>query len=202
MLNKEDKMIRKLSLLTITTGLIACLGNDCIADGGKISTSQWDNPTIDQLMDFLDLDGGNITFNFASPVYLNIYTVTKNGEGHSEESGFDYWTDKPSTNYQLCVMVEDVEGGVKRIKINYKRAEINNPKFGVYTSSTSGGYGLNFILSNAATWRAGGAWRNRDMDVSLDEPIILYELTDDDAPSDNYNKLIVRFSESRPPKDE
>jgi len=201
--NEEKKMMRKLPLLAITIGLFACLGNISIADDKEVATGQWADPTLQQLMNFLGLDGGNITINFASPVHLNLRVVTKKGKGQPEVSEIDYWTDKPSMNYQLYAMVEDVKNDVvsKRISFGYKRAEIKRPgKTGVRTAYTSGGYEVNWILLKAKQWRVGGAWRNREMEVSIDEPVVLYELTDFDAPTNNYNKLIIRFSESLPPK--
>ena len=202
--------MRSIFPLAICLWLSACLCSGTLAADRKDSTTgRWTGFTVDQLAKHLGLEGGNIDLAFKTPVYLNIQLVTKDGADQPIQIPLDTWTDKPSTNYKLYVRIEELDRSIDEMSVKYRieytridREPISEPGVrGQRIHDTGAGYGGTLVVE-AKRWTRGGEWRNLSTKLSIDEPVVIYELSDSDAREDNYRKLIVRFADSLPPSKE
>ena len=198
--------------LAMCLSVIAVLGSDAIADEVRPAKGEWSGFTVDQLAEHLGLKGGNIDLEFKSPVYLNVQAVVKEGADKPREITLDYWVSKPSTHYHLFFMVKDIVSKHRRryeqiqmVSVEYTRFDRGrNDEQGVTghsTHYTGGGFGRSFKIEAERAGRLG-AWQNNRLEAPIGEPIVIYTLIDNDAPDDNFRKMIIRFTHSLPPKEE
>jgi hypothetical protein len=202
----QMKMVLKLAMCL---SAIAFLGTAAIADEVRPAKGEWSGFTVDQLAEHLRLTGGNIDLEFESPVYLNVQAVVKEGADKPREITLDYWGSKPSKHYHLFFKVKDITEHrnelTQVVLIEYTGFDRGrNDEQGVTghpIHSTGGLFGQTFTIKAERAGRRG-AWLSNTLEVPVGTPITIYQLLDTDAPDDNYRKITILFTHSRPPHEE
>ncbi len=192
-----------------------------VSDESNRVAGEWSPLAVDQLAEDVKIRGGNITFEFESPMFLNITAVQKRNAEAPIRTFFDQWSDEPSTKYDLCLKTwkADQPGGgfvygdnrvYRKVSINYLRydrqvdevlPEFDSIKIlrSATTHDTGAGYELNaWIPSDTGEHRENAAWETPRMRLGIGEDVTLYKMSDPRAPDDVFSELTIRFSRSLP----
>lgn len=180
-----------------------------VADDAAPVPGRWSGFTVDQLAEHLGLEGGNITFEFDTPVYLHLASEQKEGKDKPARPILDHWTDEPSTRYDLFVKVENmrdrdrIERVHKKVSIQYQRYDRAVVEEGDLTRHLNNdevfGVGMNaWFETEGGNHRHNAAWRRSRTEASIGEPVTLYEMYASASPEDAFYRLTIRFTESRP----
>jgi hypothetical protein len=166
------------------------------ADEGRPAKGEWSGFTVDQLAKHLGLKGGNISFKFERPVFINVTAVQKKGKDEPVNNTFlNHWSDKASIQHDLFVMVQDSsrvgDYVAKRITIRCTDAD------GTYAGCTMNSR----FASETGNHGHGGAWRNGLMRVQENSKATVYEFYDPQEPEEKFFRVTVRFLPSKPSTD-
>jgi hypothetical protein len=179
---------------------------------------EWSPLAADQLTEDAKTQGGNITFEFESPVFLNYKAVQKRSAEAPIRTVLDQWSDqmsdKPSTKYDLCLKTwkADQPGNgfvygddrvYRKVSINYLRydrqVEVRPGVRSTTTHDTGAGSQMNaWIPCDTGEHREDAAWETPRMRLKIGEDVTLYKMSDPRAPDDVFFELTVRFSRSLP----
>jgi len=146
--------------------------------------------THDQIARFLKLSGGNFSYKYSEPVYLNVKMIWKDGMGGEEKHWLDVWSEHTSDQFDFELMVHDPANGKVQRSFDLKYTNANTKE-----SSNSGG---NIIFKHDLPWYAESMWDWSRSEPPLDQEIELYKLFDSKAPGTTYFKAIIKFSKTRP----
>ena len=165
-----------------------------IADEGRPAKGEWSGFTVDQLAKHLGLKGGNISFKFERPVFINMMAVQKKGKDEPVNTFLNHWSDKASIQHDLFVMVQDSSKAGDYVA---KRLTIDMDADG-----TSAGFTINGrFASETGNHRRGGAWRNGLMRIQENSKATVYEFYDSQEPEEKFFRVTVRFLPSKPSTD-
>lgn len=171
--------------------------------------SPWTQFTVDQLVEHLGLKGGNISFEFQEPVFMQLKAVQKRAAGEPLRVVLDAWSSLPGRRYHLMVKVQDVDAPAptyvrNKIQLKYTRYDrtTDNSVPGVTATiikDTGGGYTLNISRpDDVRRLASGGVWRDNETTVQVGETTEIYQFHDMDAPDDRFFRLSLLFSKTRP----
>ena len=167
--------------------------------------------TLEQVIEYLDIEGDNILFEFDEPVFMNIRISSKSPDDEKETVRND-WISEASRKIKVSLLVEKVE----RTKHNpndyllvykistmiYDEPEIEEKNNTTITLTTYGGstfYGRHVIQTGSGEMRANKLHlviiNNK---IQSGKPILLRGYLDSDSPENSFHKIEIIFSTTPP----
>ncbi len=172
-------LCQKMKTLTIATLLFTAVL--CNAGGKHIAKhSQF---TVDQLVEHLELIGGNWNAEFEKECYVAYVFSSTDEEGKVKKSY--QWSTNPSKKHKLLFM-HDIKGELHGGRLVIHRMKMDMTQVGEWKkwgkivrsrSTFGGGITRNEIVSNAGSCR----YATRDLLFELDKPVQIFSWSDSDS---------------------
>jgi len=167
--------------------------------------------TLEQVIEYLDLEGDNILFEFDEPVFMNIRISSKSPDDEKETVRND-WISEASRKIKVSLLVEKVERTkhnpndyllvYKISKMIYDEPEIEEMNNTTITLTSYGGstfYGRHVIQTGSGEMRANKLHlviiNNK---IQSGKPILLRGYLDSDSPENSFHKIEIIFSTTPP----
>ena len=167
--------------------------------------------TLEQVIEYLDIEGDNILFEFDEPVFMNIRISSKSPDDEKETVRND-WISEASRKIKVSLLVEKVERTkhnpndyllvYKISKMIYDEPEIEEMNNTTITLTSYGGstfYGRHVIQTGSGEMRANKLHlviiNNK---IQSGKPILLRGYLDSDSPENSFHKIEIIFSTTPP----
>ena len=166
--------------------------------------------TLEQVIEYLDIEGDNILFEFDEPVFMNIRISSKSPDDEKETVKND-WISEASRKIKVSLLVEKVE----RTKHNpndyllvykistmiYDEPEIEEKNNTTITLTSYGGstfYGRHVIQTGSGGLWTKGLHLSINNKIQSGKPILLRGYLDSDSPENSFHKIEIIFSTTPP----
>ena len=166
--------------------------------------------TLEQVIEYLDIEGDNILFEFDEPVFMNIRISSKSPDDEKETVKND-WMSEASRKIKVSLLVEKVE----RTKHNpndyllvykistmiYDEPEVEENDNITITLTSYGGstfHGRHVIQTGSGGLWTKGLHLSINNKIQSGKPILLREYLNSDSPENSFHKIEIIFSTTPP----